>query len=58
MTETEANIYLSESTHRELFNEYQHDRVSRVFKKLCVLVLWMKVASALEGFKGKDFSAV
>ena len=27
MTETLANGYLSESTQRELSNEYQHDRV-------------------------------
>ena len=27
MTETLANGYLSESTPRELSNEYQHDRV-------------------------------
>ena len=37
MTETLANGYSSESTQRELSNEYQHD------------VLWMKVALALEG---------
>ena len=30
-------------------NEYQHDRVSKIFKNLCILVLWKKVASALEG---------
>ena len=35
---------------RELSNEYQHDRVSTVFKKnLCILLLRTKVASALEG---------
>ena len=33
MTETLANGYSSESTQRELFNEYQHDRVKMVFKK-------------------------
>ena len=49
MTETLTNGYSSESTQRELSNEYQHDRVWIVFKKLCVLVLWTKVASALEG---------
>ena len=49
MIETLANGYSSESTQRELSNEYQHDRVLMVFKKFCVLVLWMKVASALEG---------
>ena len=49
MTETMANGYSFESTERELSNEYQHDRVSMVFKRICVLVLWTKVASALEG---------
>ena len=49
MTETLANGYSSESTQRELSNEYQHDRVWMVFKNVCVFVLWMKVASALEG---------
>ena len=49
MTETLANGYSYESTQRELSNEYQHDRVSMVFENICVLVLWMKVASALEG---------
>ena len=49
MTETLANGYSSESTQRELSNEYQHDRVSMVFKDFSVLVLWTNVASALEG---------
>ena len=49
MTETLANGYSSESTHRELSNEYQHDWVSMVFRNLWVLMLWMKVALALEG---------
>ena len=49
MTETLANGYSSESTQRELSNEYEHDRVWMIFKNLCILVLWMKVASALEG---------
>ena len=31
MTETLAYGYLSVSTQQELFNEYQHDRVSIVF---------------------------
>ena len=38
-------------TQRDLSNEYQHYRVWMVFKNLCVLVLWTKVASALEGLK-------
>ena len=49
MTETLAHGYSSESTQRELSNEYQDDRVWMVFKNCCVLVLWTKVASALEG---------
>ena len=49
MTETLANGYSSESTQRELSNEYQHDRVLMVFKDFSVLVLWTNVASALEG---------
>ena len=38
-------------TRRELSNEYQHDRVWMIFKNICVLVLRLKVASALEGLK-------
>ena len=49
MTETLANGYSSERTQRELSYEYQHDRVWMIFKNLCVLVLWTKVAPALEG---------
>ena len=37
-------------TQRELSTEYQveHDRVSMVFKSLCIHVLWRKVALALD----------
>ena len=42
-TETLAHGYSSESTQRELSNEYQHDRVYMVYKNLCMLVLWTKV---------------
>ena len=49
MTETLAHGYSSDSTQRELCNEYQHDRFFMVFKNLSVLVLWMKVALASEG---------
>ena len=49
MMETLANGYSSESTQQELFNEYQHGRVKMVFKKFRILVLLMKVVSALEG---------
>ena len=48
MTETLANGYSSESTHQELSNEYQHDRILMIFKIICILMLWTKVASALE----------
>ena len=49
--ETLANGYSSESTPRELSNEYQHEWVWMVIKNLCIFVLWMKVASALEGLR-------
>ena len=51
MNKTQAHKYSSESTQRELSNEYQHDRVYSFFKKVCVLVVRMKVASALEGLR-------
>ena len=46
-----ANGYSSESAQQELSNEYQHDRVLMVLKNLCILVLWAKVATALEGLR-------
>ena len=46
-----ANGYSSESAQQELSNEYQHDRVLMVFKNLCILMLWAKVATALEGLR-------
>ena len=49
MTETLANAtprYSFESTQQELSNKYQHDRVLRVFRKFCVLVLWTKVKAS------------
>ena len=49
MTENLANGYSYESAQRELSNEYPHDRVQMVFRNFCILVLSMKVASALEG---------
>ena len=51
MTETLASGYSSESTPSELSNEYHQDRVWMVFKNLCALVLWTKVASAVEGLR-------
>ena len=54
ITGTLANGYSSESTPRELSNEYQDDRVSMVFQESCILVLWMKLVSALEGLTNND----
>ena len=51
MIETLAHGYSSESTQRELFNEYQHDRVKMVIKDFCILVHWKKAALALDGLK-------
>ena len=51
MNETLANGYSFESTHQELFNEYQHDRVLMILKIICIPMLWTKVPSALEGLK-------
>ena len=51
MTETLANWFSFESTQQELSNEYQHGKVYMVFKNLCILVLWTKVASALKRLK-------
>ena len=52
MTETLAHGYSSESTRRELSNEYQHDIVYMVIKHIYVIVLWTKVDSASEGLNG------
>ena len=43
---------------RELSNKYQYDRVKMFFFKLCVLVFWTKVASALEGYRRDGQSLV
>ena len=51
MTETLAHGYSSESTQRDLSNEYQHDRVWMFFINLCAIVLWIKVALALDRLK-------
>ena len=51
MTENPAYGYSSDSSQRKLSNGYQYDRVQMAFKSLCVLVLWTKVASALEELK-------
>ena len=55
MIETQAYGYSSESAKQELSNEYQHARVWRVFKNICILVLWAKVDSALEGLRTCHF---
>ena len=54
-TETLANGCSSESTRREPSNEYQDERVSMVSQESCILVLWTKVVSALEGLINDDF---
>ena len=51
ITETLANGYSSKSTRQELSNEYQDDRVSKVFQESCILLLLTKVVSALEGLR-------
>ena len=56
MTETLPYGNSSESTQRELTNEYQQDRVKMVFQKSCLLVFWMKVASALKGLRCRSYS--
>ena len=49
MTETLAHGYSSESSQRELSNEYQREQVSMVFEDICVLVIWTKVTTVLIG---------
>ena len=51
MNETMANGYSSESTQRELSNEYQYDRVLMIFIMFCFCVHWTKVTSASEGLR-------
>ena len=49
ITETMTNGYSSESTQWELIiHEYQYDRVSMVFKNLCILMLWKKCSLSNE----------
>ena len=50
MTQTLVNGYSSDSTQQELSNENQHDRIQMVIHNFCILVLWTKVAWALEGW--------
>ena len=57
MTKTLTHGYSSESTQRELSNEYQHDRALLVFKKLCILVFRMIEASALGGLSWCQYQA-
>ena len=47
-----AHGYPSESTlSKRRPIKYQHEKVQMVLEKLCILVLWTKVALALEGLK-------
>ena len=57
MIESLAHGYSSDSTQRELSNEYQHAKVKMVFKNLCVPVLWTKVASVLGGLNPLEVAA-
>ena len=52
MIETLANGYSSESTKRELSNEYQHDRVFNG------IIFWAKVASASEELKMLEYPEI
>ena len=51
MTETLKHGYSSESILRQLSNKYHYGRVKMDFNKLCVLGVWTKVASAMEGLR-------
>ena len=51
MTVTLAHGFSSESIQRVLSNGYLHARVSMGLRNICFTVLWMKVASALEGLR-------
>ena len=53
MAETLAHGYFSDSNQRELPFEYPHDLVRRIFIIFCTRVHWTKVASSLEGLRGK-----
>ena len=46
-----ANGYSSESTQRELSNEYQLDRFLDGFQHFLHFFPWVKVASALQGLR-------
>ena len=49
MTETMTHGCSSEGTQQDPSNEYQHYRVKVIFKNPCIIVLWTKVSSTLEG---------
>ena len=54
MAETLAHGYSSERTQQALSNQYQHDRVKKIFKNVCALLIRMKVASALKKFSASS----
>ena len=58
MNEILAHGYSSESTKKELSNEYQHGRVQMIFKVFCSLVPWKNAASALEGLRKRSYQVV
>ena len=49
MIETLAHGYSSENAQLGLSNEYKHEGDLNVFQNVCIIVLWNKVASALDG---------
>ena len=51
MTDTLEDGYSPEITQEDLPNEYQYDRVEMLSKNQFVLVLWIKVASVMEGLR-------
>ena len=57
MAETLANGYSSDSTQRELLNEYLNDRVMMIFIIFCSFVHQTKVISALERLRKESMNA-
>ena len=58
MTQTLAHGYSSQSTLREIFNEYPHDRVLMIFRSLCALVFDESSLSIVRGEDGRRWGDV
>ena len=56
MIETQGNGYSSDSTHRELSNEYQHDRVKMILIILCFCQTSCSVSPSAGIRESVDFS--